>query len=113
LAIAPWKPSQRTVTVWYPAESGAEEIEIVSPPKKSLWIADRAAPGAARLSPLQRYPLVVLSHGLGGSAAQLAWLGAALARRGFVAAAVNHPGNSVENANTPEGFALRWERAGT
>jgi len=100
-----------TVAVWYPAQSDAQEIEISVSPKRPLWHADRAAPDAAPPVNLHRYPLIVMSHGFGGAGIQLAWLGAALARRGFVAAAVNHPGNSVDDVSTLEGFALRWERA--
>ena len=41
-----------------------------------------------------RHPLVLLSHGSGGNAANLAWLGAALAREGFVVVAPNHRGTT-------------------
>src|SRR5581483_7497134 len=52
-----------------------------------------------------------LSHGTGGSAPMLAWLGTALAAHGYIAAAVNHPGNTSLEAYTPQGFSLWWERA--
>jgi predicted dienelactone hydrolase len=42
---------------------------------------------------------------------QMAWLGTALARAGFIAAAVNHPGNNALEPYTAEGFILWWERA--
>src|SRR5690606_31473493 len=57
------------------------------------------------------FPLVVLSHGDGSSSMLLAWLGEALARKGFIVAAVNHPGNNSLEPVTLEGFALRWKRA--
>ena len=42
----------------------------------------------------------------------LAWLAEALARSGYVVAAVNHHGNtSAEPEPTAEGFMLWWERA--
>ncbi len=42
----------------------------------------------------------------------LAWLGEALARAGYIVAAVNHHGNtSAESVASPEGFMLWWERA--
>jgi len=56
-------------------------------------------------------PLIVLSHGTGGSAMQMAWLGTALARAGFIAVAVDHPGNNGTAPYTAEGFVLWWERA--
>ena len=45
-----------------------------------------------------------------GRRIQMAWLGTALARAGFIAVAVDHPGNNSGDL-TPEGFVLWWERA--
>lgn len=109
-----WRGSRRrtlAVTVWYPAKDDAGQAPIDVPAAAPMWHADRAAVDALPLTTGQGYPLIVMSHGFGSAASQLAWLGAALARRGFVAAAVSHPGNSTDDVNTPEGFALRWERA--
>jgi predicted dienelactone hydrolase len=52
-----------------------------------------------------------LSHGNGGLASQLAWLGTAMAADGFVVVAVNHPGNNALEDYTVEGFSLWWLRA--
>ena len=41
----------------------------------------------------------------------MAWLARGLASRGYVVAAVNHPGNNALEAYTAEGFLLWWERA--
>jgi predicted dienelactone hydrolase len=109
-----WRGSKRrslAVTVWYPVKHDVAEVTIDVPATSPLWHADRAALDAPPLAVEHGHPLVVLSHGFGSAASQLAWLGAALARRGFVAAAVSHPGNSSDDVLTPEGFALRWERA--
>jgi len=54
---------------------------------------------------------VLLSHGTGASALMMAWLGADLAAHGYIAAAVNHPGNNGTEPYTPQGFILWWERA--
>lgn len=45
----------------------------------------------------------MLSHGTGSSAIQLAWLGTVLARHGYIAVAVNHPGNNALEPYTAEG----------
>jgi predicted dienelactone hydrolase len=59
-----------------------------------------------------RYPLVLLSHGTGGSAIQMMWLGHRLASNGYIVAAVSHHGNTaLEPRPTPQGFLLYWERA--
>jgi predicted dienelactone hydrolase len=52
-----------------------------------------------------------MSHGTGGTGGSLAWLGIALARAGYIAAAVNHPGNNAVDGYTITGFTLWWERA--
>ena len=99
-------------TVWYPAvETAVETRQVIGAPDAPLFEAGLSMPHAAFAPSLEKLPLVLLSHGTGGSAEQMAWLGTALARAGFVAAAVDHPGNNSHAAVTAEGFALWWERA--
>ncbi|GEA12905.1 serine hydrolase domain-containing protein [Alteromonas sp. KUL49] len=43
----------------------------------------------------QKYPLVLMSHGTGGSAPQMLWLASALVKAGYIVAAVNHHGNTA------------------
>lgn len=100
------------VTVWYPApDTAIETPQGIGPPDKPLFEAGSATPHASFAPALQPFPLILLSHGTGGSAAQMAWLGTALARAGFIAAAVDHPGNNAQTGYTPAGFLLWWERA--
>lgn len=117
-ALREWRGGKHEldVTVWYPApESAVETAQGMGPaggPFFSEGTAAKDAPLIGASSPrLAKLPLVVLSHGTGGSAAQMAWLGEALARAGFMAAAVNHPGNNGEEPYTAQGFVLWWERA--
>ncbi len=99
-------------TIWYPASDTAVEVrQTVGDPSDPLFEAGMAAPGAPFAPSVYAWPLVLLSHGTGGSAIQLAWLGTALARAGFIAVAVDHPGNNSLAPMTPEGMALWWERA--
>jgi predicted dienelactone hydrolase len=98
-------------TIWYPAVSDArEQPQWVGPPIVPFFSAGSAAPDAA-VAPGPRRPLIVLSHGAGGMTSGLAWLGTALAAHGFVAVAVNHPGNNALEDYTVEGFSLWWLRA--
>jgi predicted dienelactone hydrolase len=98
-------------TIWYPAAEGAlESRSIVGFPGAPFfelgWVAldTPIAPG--------RYPLVVLSHGTGGSNLDLSWLAEWLAARGSIVAAVTHHGNSIAADDlAPQGFFLWWERA--
>jgi predicted dienelactone hydrolase len=97
-------------TIWYPADpSSLEQPQSIGPPDVPLIDAGRAAPDAPAAR--GRYPLVVLSHGTGGSALTLGWLGTALASHGYVVAGVNHPGNNALEPYTVAGFSLWWERA--
>jgi len=99
--------------VWYPAvESAVEVRQFVGPKDAPDFEAGMAAPEAALATgPKKGWPLVLLSHGAGGSAMQMAWLGTALARAGFVVVAVDHPGDNAEGKLTAEGMTLWWERA--
>ena len=97
-------------TVWYPAAADAPMIDHdIGPPGSPLfrlgrW-GDAAKPAAGR------FPLLALSHGTGGSAQIMGWLASALAARGYIVAAVNHPGNNALEDYTAEGFLVWWERA--
>jgi predicted dienelactone hydrolase len=110
-----WRDAQAKelhCTIWYPAAGSAIETkQIIGPPDAPLFEAGSAQPHAEFTPSLSQLPLIVLSHGTGGSALQLAWLGTALARAGFIVAAVDHPGNNLTEPYTAEGFVLWWERA--
>jgi predicted dienelactone hydrolase len=97
-------------TVWYPAAADAnEKPQWIGPPDARLFGTGNAAPGAKPAA--GRFPLIVVSHGTGGSALMMSWLGTVLAAHGYIAAAVNHPGNNALEPYTVPGFTLWWERA--
>jgi hypothetical protein len=98
-------------TVWYPAAASAVEQPIEIPGMSELFVIGRAARDVNLASTPVKYPLVVLSHGTGGSALQMAWLGTSLAANGYIAVAVNHPGNNATETYTAQGFSTWWERA--
>lgn len=98
--------------IWYPAaDTAIETKQYIGDPEKPLFEAGSAMPHAPFAPHMERLPLVLLSHGSGGSALQMAWLGTALARAGYIAVAVDHPGNNLREKLTPEGIVLWWERA--
>src|SRR5215475_5315489 len=97
--------------IWYPAAAEArEEAQWIGPPIFPFYSAGSAARDAPHAAG-PRHPLILLSHGFGGAASDLAWLGTALAAHGFIAVAVNHPGNNALEDYTVEGFSLWWLRA--
>jgi len=99
--------------VWYPAEpsAGEEKDQYIGPPDAPLFYAGRAAKDATLAPAFNKFPLIALSHGTGGSAMQMAWLGTYLAARGYIVATVNHPGNNAVTGYTTQGFIEGWERA--
>lgn len=85
--------------VWYPA--GAETVPGCAydtvlrdgvTPVQLFGRASRAATPAAG-----RFPLVLLSHGFPGNRMLMAHLGEALASRGFVVAALDHPESTYDD----------------
>lgn len=91
--------------VWYPADSGVTERDIAL---DGIFVGRAAVDGPMTPSPA-RFPLVLLSHGTGGGSSNLIWLAERLARHGFIAAAVDHFGNTFGN-NSPEGVIAVWRR---
>lgn len=98
------------IVIWYPATGADHELDI-GPPGHPVFLTGRVAPGAP-FADAARHPLILLSHGFGGVARQLTWLGAPLARHGYVVAAVDHPGTNGRDGITPEGAYAPWERVG-
>jgi predicted dienelactone hydrolase len=96
--------------VWYPVDAGATETPQSVGDSKALFDAGSAAVDAPIATAPAVFPLVLLSHGTGGAARQMAWLGTALARAGFIAVAIDHPGNSGAAETTVQGFTLWWLR---
>ncbi|MGY6587293.1 MAG: alpha/beta hydrolase family protein [Wenzhouxiangella sp.] len=94
-------------TVWYPAAPGTP----VEQWRAGVFLFGSSALNAPFLDGEQR-PLVVISHGTGGSAAQMSWLAERLATAGFLVAGVNHHGNTAtEERQWPAGFVQPWERS--
>ncbi len=92
-------------TIWYPAVDGTAEHTIYWDgifPGRGAWnVPFRPTP--------QRRPLVLLSHGSGGDGSNLAWLAEALASHGYVAAAVDHPGDRFGDSSLEARLAA-WRR---
>ena len=110
-----WRGAERPgllTTIWYPADPGtAETPHPIGPPGQPLFIGHPIAQNAHVAAAPAGFPLVLLSHGTGGSAGSLDWLGSALAASGYVMVGLNHPGNTALGPLTGDGFRLWWERA--
>ena len=97
-----------STTIWYPATDGTVEEEW----KIDIFKLGYNAPDAYIARSPEKLPLIVLSHGTGGSAIHFSWLAEKLASNGYMVASVNHHGNTAgEDEYLPQGFSLWWERA--
>ena len=98
--------------IWYPAESGADpKPQRIPPVGPAIFEAAPAAPEAKIAASPAKLPLILMSHGTGGTAQSLAWFATALAAHGYIVVGVNHPGNNAMEPYTVQGFTLWWERA--
>lgn len=92
------------VTVWYPATPGGKPTVVGD----NKVFKGAAAAIDAPVVP-GRHPLVLLSHGSGGSVQAMGWLAAELAKAGFVVAGPNHPGTTTGDS-TPADTPRLWQR---
>ncbi|WP_395606450.1 alpha/beta hydrolase family protein [Pseudomonas sp. B22129] len=92
------------LVVWYPATTTAKPELIAD------TVVFVGAPGVPDAPPAAgAHPLVVLSHGYGGNWGKQVWLASALAHKGYIVAAVNHPGTTTKDRN-PQAAAQVWKR---
>jgi predicted dienelactone hydrolase len=92
------------MVVWYPAKTTAPAQLIADDAVFVGTSAVREAPPTAG-----DHPLLVLSHGFRGNWSNQAWLASALARQGYIVAAVNHPGTTTHD-RSPKAAAQLWQR---
>lgn len=93
-------------SAWYPTEDAA----CVDRPSGQFFELGEVIWNAA-LTTKKKMPVVLLSHGTGGTAESLGWLARALACEGYVVLGVNHHGNTGLEPYLAEGFLCWWERA--
>ncbi len=91
-------PDGTEVGVWYPA-SGKPVSQVLG-----LW-AQETVPGTTPVG--SKLPLIVMSHGSGGSFAEHVDTAMALARAGFVVAALTHPGDNWQDQSQTINIARR------
>ena len=98
---------------WYPVtEEAADAVRRCGDEDAgSPFVRAETARDAALSDAFAEWPLVLLSHGTGGSAGSLSWLADRLVRCGHVCIGVNHHGNTATEPYRAEGFLCWWERA--
>lgn len=89
--------------IWYPTKDTTKFNVTKEYPFKLPPTSKDAAPIA------EKSPLILLSHGTGGNRISQMWLACELASNGFIVAAVDHYGNTLDN-KIPENFVKVWDR---
>ncbi|MEP5728382.1 MAG: alpha/beta fold hydrolase [Sulfitobacter sp.] len=90
--------------IWYPtAATDGAAVHHTNPVWKGITAVEGAVPAPGK------YPLVVLSHGMYGNAMNQTWLADALVAKGYIVAAINHPGTSTW-ARDPAQARQMWDR---
>jgi len=90
--------------VWYPVDR-----DIPAQTSSGFWLRCDEARDAPLSNKKSKYPLIILSHGSGGDRYTISWLAEILAANGYIAAAMDHYGNTWNN-KIPESYAQPWER---
>ena len=91
--------------IWYPTDDD-RPTKLMG--QNALFYGHYVRPNAKPKS--GTHPVVVFSHGSGGNALQVGWLAEALAEKGYVVLAANHPGTTSRDS-LPERTVMIWERA--
>jgi len=105
--------SSRPITshVFYPTLDRHVEPLMIGPPGGALFSAGDAVWNAKPILN-QTLPLIVMSHGTGGSSLQMLWMAETLVKNGYIVVGVNHHGNTaIETKKYAEGYVLWWERS--
>ncbi len=92
------------IHVWYPAADAGEYEPAVYISSDFLPLLALIARSEPPVAADVRWPLIVFSHGFGGTPAQSTPLMETLASHGFVVAAVDHIGNSQSASPLPKNF---------
>ena len=93
------------MAIWYPNGGGGDrtifaENGVFQGIDAAIWAG--IAPG--------KHPVVLFSHGMGGSYRAQSWLAAGLAERGAIVLAVNHPNSTWTDFDMSKGVR-HWTRA--
>lgn len=90
-------PRPLRVIIWYPSEGGGKEEKIQDASQFSKPVS---VLHDGELSSSRKYPLIVLSHGSGGDALQMRWIGYYLSSHGYITVSVSHSGTAKEERQT-------------
>ena len=90
--------------VWYPIQRGEPTSKIG---ENGVFYGTEVSEDAPLV--MGTFPVVLLSHGLGGNIRTLSWLAAGLAERGVIVVSVNHPHSTTGDMDMRLGLN-HWTR---
>lgn len=90
--------------LWYPT---SQNQGIVQEHGNAVWKSIDVVPNGAPVA--GKHPLVLVSHGMYGNSRNQAWLAQGLIEKGYIVAAIDHPGTSTFQRDPDQARAL-WER---
>ncbi|WP_417586083.1 alpha/beta hydrolase family protein [Nitrincola sp.] len=93
--------------IWYPSVDSSEPVWAHGNTER-VWEPIAVVPDAAPIE--GSFPVLVLSHGMFGTAHNQAWLAQAMVAQGYLVVAINHPGTS-HFFRDPEQRRELWQRA--
>ncbi|MES2856868.1 MAG: hypothetical protein V4692_13445 [Bdellovibrionota bacterium] len=92
--------------VWYPVSTKIKTEKLKKP---GPFVAVESAMDATPDRSKSKFPVVLISHGSGGTAEKLFWIVKPLVENGYVAIGVDHPGNMTGD-NSGQGTIRAWDR---
>ncbi len=101
---APHHGRQMPTAIWYPATEGATELFAENPVFQGGEVRRNATPSPGK------HPLILMSHGMGGSYLSLNWLASGLVAKGAIVVSVNHPNGWFKDRKVDKMFN-HWTRA--
>lgn len=94
------------IAIWYPTTNQQKTVFIGD---NVVFYGSEVVPNAIPINDSRKLPLIVVSHGYGGSWQNLSWLAYELAGKGYIIAAPNHPGTTFFNKDINQSRKL-WLR---
>ncbi|MDE3045491.1 MAG: hypothetical protein KGJ02_02450 [Verrucomicrobiota bacterium] len=94
------------VELWYPLN---QRLSLENQ-GEDVWIHPRESRNAPLSSASKHYPLILMSHGHGGSRRDQSWLAEAFVKADFIVASIDHYGNTQKTMN-PILTLQFWDRA--
>ncbi|MCB1470985.1 MAG: hypothetical protein KDK08_28350 [Rhizobiaceae bacterium] len=92
------------VTIWYPSGGGGEETVFADSP-----VFEGVPAAMSAVVQGGKHPVVLFSHGMGGTTRAQAWLASGLADRGAIVVSVNHAHSTWGDFDMAEGVK-HWTR---